>query len=706
MRQVHRGTLAWSLGLTLLVAGLLIVAAVVADAPVAADGVVYLSGFLVMAVSGCLVVGLRPRHAIGWVFVGGGAGTLLASLLGGVAPILTGQASAWVGMLSLELFALTWIAVTTLPLLLFPDGRPRGVWARAGVWTVGVASVLAAACVAVGARPDMAAPVSPLAIEGWADAAGQLLDAVLFASAGLTVGAAVLLALRWRRSDGLDRRRLAWLGVGGLVLAALVVAGWVAMTFAPDLPDIVGATVESLQVAVIPLSMLGAIVDARLFDIDVVFRRSLVSAVLLGLVVGVYAMAIAVASLVAGQSAPVLGSLVASVVVAFALSPARDLLSRQVERRLYGSRRRPAEALALVGAGLAGAGAPPATDAVATLSAAASAIGSGLRLASVRISVDGEPPLLAGWDAAAAASVESGASRFRPDDLVEFPLTAFGETVGHLSVATAPGDTLTAADTALMRQISPQVALLAHAVRAAAAVQRSRENIVNAREEERMRLRRDLHDGLGPALVGLALEADAATALAASDAVRAGELTARVAAGLRGMVSDVRSVVEGLRPPDIDQLGLAAALEERARALSVAGVAVTIECEPLALSPAAEVAVYRVVAEAVTNVARHARAASCHIRVSDTAGLIVVEVDDDGRGFDPDAARGGVGVGSMRARAEEIGGTLTISSGPTGTRVRAVLPATLRPAASPTGTATPQTAPNRRAVQPAEGVHA
>lgn len=679
MRQLHAGALAGSLGATTLVACVLIGLSVIGSEAPAAGDIVYLSSFLVMALAGGVLAGFRPRNAIAWIFSLGGTGTLLASLLAGIAGagLLDATASSWLALISLELFGVGWVAVTALPLLLFPDGRPRGRLAKVGVAVTVVIAIVVAVCAATVAERGMGGPTSPLAVPEWGDAPARVLDIALGVCAGVTVVAAVLIALRWRRADGRERRQLAWLGVAGLVMAALFALGWIVMALLPGAPDIVGATIEALEIAVLPVAMLAAILDARLFDIDVVFRRSLVFGILTALVVGIYAGAIALATVVVGQSATVVGVLAASVVAAFALAPAKEWLARQVETRLYGSRRRHDEALALVGSRLGSA--EPASRGDATLVAAAQALGESLRLGSVRIQPEDVP-------AAEWSSLDADRARLSAPVVLE--LVAFGAVEGRLIVTAGAGDALTGADVALLGRLAPQIALVTHAVRAAATLQRSRESIVSAREAERLRLRRDLHDGLGPALVGLALQADAIGPLTSSDPGRAAEASARVAAGLRGVIADVRSTVDGLRPADLDHLGLAGALAERARSLATGGVEVDVQCEVSGLSPATEVAAYRIATEAIANVVRHAHARSCLVRITAEPGALTVLVEDDGVGMADGIRSSGVGLDSMRARAEEIGGRLAISTGPAGTRVEAVLPV---------GAVQPQTAPE---VQP------
>jgi signal transduction histidine kinase len=208
-------------------------------------------------------------------------------------------------------------------------------------------------------------------------------------------------------------------------------------------------------------------------------------------------------------------------------------------------------------------------------------------------------------------------------------------------------------------------------------LQRSRESLVSAREEERRRLRRDLHDGVGPQLAALMLELETASDLV-SDNAEASALMGKLSKRAREIVSVVRHSVHALRPPALDELGLVEALKERAMQYGPAGLRVSVEDpEELSHLPAAvEVACYRIAQEALANVVRHARASHCSIRIrlDQEAGALSVEVEDDGRGIRDDD-RAGVGMSSMRERTEELGGKCSVvplAGG--GTLVRALLP--------------------------------
>jgi signal transduction histidine kinase len=260
--------------------------------------------------------------------------------------------------------------------------------------------------------------------------------------------------------------------------------------------------------------------------------------------------------------------------------------------------------------------------------------------------------------------------------IVNLPLNYQSEPVGELMLAPrSPGDTFSPADRRLLEDLARQVGVAAHAVRLTSEVQRSRERIVTAREEERRRLRRDLHDGLGPSLASLTLKLDAARNLLPSNPARVDSLLVDLKTQTKAAIGDIRRVVYDLRPPALDELGLVAAIREHAARVAGESLQIVIEAPASlpSLPAAAEVAAYRIALEALTNVIRHAGARRCVIRLS-LADDLAIEVTDDGRGIS-ETARAGVGLMAMRERAEELGGTCRIeSTGGSGTVVIAHLP--------------------------------
>jgi signal transduction histidine kinase len=347
------------------------------------------------------------------------------------------------------------------------------------------------------------------------------------------------------------------------------------------------------------------------------------------------------------------------------LQPLRDRLQRGVNRLLYGARDEPYAVLADLGQRL-----EHTHDPDAVLPTIAETVRDALKLPYTAIILD--------QDGRAAFAAAAGSPVANP---LSLPLLYQGEVLGQLILGPrGVGETFNTADRRLIAVLARQVGVAAHAVRLTSALQRSREQLVLAREEERRRLRNDLHDGIGPQLASLTLKIQTARLRLSHDPLAESLLT-ELTARTQETVADIRRVVYDLRPPSLDELGLLSALRESAaqyQSHGAGGVQIYVDApEQLAPLPAAvEVAVYRVAQEALTNVIRHARANTCWLRlaVDAPAGVLCLEVQDDGQGIAPER-RLGVGLRSMRERATELGGTLTIEPGTAGgTRVRALLP--------------------------------
>ncbi|GHF75673.1 hypothetical protein GCM10018790_61980 [Kitasatospora xanthocidica] len=332
-----------------------------------------------------------------------------------------------------------------------------------------------------------------------------------------------------------------------------------------------------------------------------------------------------------------------------------------VDRWYYGSRAQPYQVLRSL-AGRVSQTVDP-QDVPAVLCAT---VGDELRLSSVALTVStrgGERPLAAFGDG--SGSVEG------------FPLVHRGAEIGRLTVAPRPGQrTLDDSDRDILRSLADQAAPAVASLRLMEDLRASREQIVAAREEERRQLRRDIHDGLGPMLAGLRLRLQGAAAV--DDPARFSGALERVADDLATAVREVRRITDRLGPTALGDYGLSRALGRLAETFSGADLSVTarLEPDPLPELPAAvEVAVYRITAEALNNVLRHARARSATVSVRVDPGALELVVEDDGQGPGRSGpAHPGVGLRSMSERAAEIGGSCTVDALNRGTRVHAVLP--------------------------------
>ena len=268
-----------------------------------------------------------------------------------------------------------------------------------------------------------------------------------------------------------------------------------------------------------------------------------------------------------------------------------------------------------------------------------------------------------------------GSPRGEPETL---PLVYQREEIGRLVLSPrAPGEGFSDADRSLLEDLARQAEVAVHAVRLTTDLQHSRERLVATREEERRRLRRDLHDGLGAQLAGLNIQAGTLRRLIPRDIDAADELVVELREELRGAISDIRRLVYDLRPPALDDLGLTEALRQLATRYGSKDEPLRVVVEAPEdipdLSAAVEVAVYRIVQEALTNVARHARAQTCVVRLTMDED-VTLEIVDNGVGI-PAERSAGVGLSSMRERASELGGTCVVEPAPEGgTQVLVRLP--------------------------------
>jgi two-component system, NarL family, sensor kinase len=509
-------------------------------------------------------------------------------------------------------------------------------------------------------------------IVGGAIGSGSLLEALNSAVTAqlamvlLTIAAVIgCIGLQYRRAtEPRMRQQVRWVAWGSGMALTLLTAGW----FLPELltgGPILPWNTLGLSGLPFPIAVGIAVLRHRLFDIDVVINRTLVYGGLTATVIAVYVGAATFIGSLVPREGSFAASLLATGVAALAALPIRDRLQRAVNRLMYGDRDEPYRAITRLGDRLS---ASLTTEEI--LPTVVATVASALRLPYVAIE-------LGSGDVTAIAAATG-----EPDDreLVRMPLVDQGERIGELIVAPrAPGEAFSRADQRLLAGLAQEAGRAARSVRLIAEVERSRRQLVAGREEERRRLRRDLHDGLGPSVAGARLKVEAARSLAAGRPDAAASLLDELDADLAGLLEEVRRISRGLRPPALDELGLMPALRAQASNFTVQnGLDLRVE-GPVELPPlpaAIEAAAYWIALEALTNVSRHSAATHCRVRVRLGDGL-EVEVEDDGVGIRPDTPRG-VGLTAMRERAAEVGGTFQVEprseAGGGGTRVVAHLP--------------------------------
>jgi signal transduction histidine kinase len=616
-----------------------------------------LSGAVVtaFAVVGAVVVAARPENRVGWLMLAGGtlwslgnAGVDLGRL-GIVDQPGRVPAASLCAVAGSAVRGLGWYTVTIGVPLFFPDGS---LLDRRWRW---VPRLLVLVMVGAAVDPLTDPQADLLGFGDWRNPVApsgsfELVSAVAFlASVPLSLvvaGAAVAqLVVRRRRGNALQRQQVLLLAIAAAVtLVAVPVAfvdgaGWIFSAAALPLPFAIGF----------------AVLARGLYDLRTAVNRSLLWLTLSAVVAGAYAVVIAGVGALLHVGGATWLPWAAAAVVAVTFAPLRDGLQRAVNRLTYGRWDEPYDVLAALGQRLEGS-----ADVERLLADVATEL-AGLGLRDVVVQ-DTDGRVLAG---------ESGS----PDgDLVDIPLSAYGRPVGTLRYR-PPTAALRARDARLLDDLAGHLGGVVHAHRLTTDLERARESLVLAREEERRRLRRDLHDGLGPALAGHLLRLDVlAGKLGPRSPARADAESLRE--DLRATVLEVRRVVEGLRPPALDELGLAGALAHVVQRLT-AGTRVVADLRVDDLPPlaaAVEVATFRIVSEAVTNVVRHAAAQHCEVDVAVSGGVLRIRVSDDGRGPDGQASGpAGNGLQTMRERAEELRGALRVS-GDGGTTVVAEIP--------------------------------
>jgi signal transduction histidine kinase len=620
---------------------------------------------VVGAVSGALggyLVHRVPRNAMGWLFAGSGLAYAVTAAVS--AWVVAGRAWDWPGTIPAA-WVSEWVYVLalgpqiTLLLLLFPDGAPPSRRWRPLAWVSGL--VMAALVVAWMLAPqihlaeDVLVP-NPL---GGSDVAEALAGPLLLALGLCALASFAALLLRLHRADREDRRRIAPYVVAA-ALAVLAVAATAPLSAA-------GPYVQTVVLPLLPIAATVCVLRYRLYDLEIAVRRSVVWLGLTLLVVGGYALVVEAVSNLLRRQAGLPESLLAAAAVAAAFQPARVWLQRAVGRSLYGARDEPDRALADLGRTMEVSAEP-----AAALDRAAERIAASLAVPWVAVEVRADD------GAATHRSVAGHRPGWAGDGrLTTVPLVHAGTLHGSLTVCRrSPHEPLAARDVELLERLAYPLAATAAAFRLTDDLRRSRERLVLAREEERRRLRHDLHDELGPLLAAMAVQLDAATLRSRRTGGDVSFLV-QLRATTQQAIGTVRRAVESLRPPALDELGLLEALEAAVACFAVPGgpLLTVSAAEPVPRLPAAvEVAAYRIAVEAVTNAVRHARARSVACRLAVVGDCLVVEVCDDGGGIRPGAAAG-VGLRSMRERAEELGGRCTVAAAePGGTLVRAELP--------------------------------
>ena len=628
---------------------------------------------LAMAWAGATVLGTDARHPIGWLLSGFGAWWALDGLASAWLAFATSSdpalPGAAVAFIVFQRLGAGLLLVLPLLLVLFPHGRlPEGRWRLAASGALLATALLPVVLLTV--PSTVAQEMSgdgplPEALRGLGLDVVTLplpdeVYAVLLRLAYLLVTVSMVPAVavvvhRLRRARGVERARMRWLLWAGIVDAIVMLVVWA-------LPGPWASAGLVLAVCVTSAAVAIGITRPELVDVDRLLGDTLVYGILVAGSVVLDLVVLGGASWLLDATLDSRESLAVAVIVVLAVYlPVRHRFSRVVRRWVVGERDDPYAVVSSLARRLEDSAAPD-----EQLLEVARSLGTAFRLPYVGVEVEqGAGELLV---------VEHGP---RPDGIRGLPIAYRGEPVGRLLLPeSGAAARLRPADERLLADVVRQAAAAARAARLADELQRIREQLVTAVEDERRRLRRDLHDGLGPTLAAVASRIDTARITARRDPAATDATLAAARSDVTGMLAEVRRLVHGLRPPALDEVGLVGAVRRQAAAVG-AGLEVSVDAtgELTGLPAAVEVAAYRIVGEALTNVSRHAAARHARVRLLPGDDALLVEVADDGTGI-PAGTPAGVGLVSLRERAEELGGQCEVLDARPGTLVRARLPLT------------------------------
>ena len=581
----------------------------------------------------------------------------------GIGPFIT-STSHPLNTLFLSFYVLSIFTALGYFLVTFPDGRflPGWTWVLVALWAVRTLFFL------IPGPPNIAF---------WPPALNVIDEVVSYG------GTLVLLVYRYARVFSPSQRQQAkWLlfGFGGLFVIIILydlIASLLPELAKPDsLFQLSDTTLTTVTFLLIPLSVAMAVLRYRLWDIDILINRALVYTLLTASTLGLYVLIVFGASALVHTQNDLFFSLLATALIAVLFQPLRQQLQRGVNRLLYGERNEPYRVLSRLGQRLQET--LPADTMLLTI---VETVAHALKLPYVALIWKQDTPP---FGREGMTPLASYGTHPHGSTLIRVAVLHQGKHLGDLLLAPRQrGEDLTPADMRLVRDLAPQIAMALHSTllltelqQLTVDLQRSRERLVAAREEERRRLRRDLHDGLGPQLSSQPLTLSAIKKLLRQDPESADRLLGDAIVHAQDAVADIRRLVYALRPPALDDLGLRGALAEQLNQYRTSGIELRLDA-PQTLPPlpaAVEMACYRIVQEAVTNVVRHSHATRATVSLALQEALMVVEVKDNGQGLPPGVRRG-VGLSSLHERAEELGGTCLIEAEPTGgTRVSARLP--------------------------------
>jgi len=606
---------------------------------------------LAFATVGALVASRRPEHPIGWILLA--CGVLFAA--GGIAvtidPDSRDAAAQWV---SGWVWGAGAFLALTLPFLLFPDGKlPSRRWRIVGWAAVtGIVTFVVSNMFEPGSMADTTVR-NPLGLE--LGGAGRTFFAALRgAGAAIVIVAGICsvvsLFFRYHRAERTEREQLRWLMYAGAIVVIAVFAQGPASEGAstPELAVNIQNAITAAALTLIPIAIGIAILKYRLYDIDLVIRKTVVVGAMALFISLIYALIVGLGSQLFSSSTL---SFVAAAVLAVGFQPARERARRLADRLVYGKRATPYEVLADFSGRM---GEAYADDDVLPRMAQVLAAGTGAEEAVVWLRVGDALQPSAMFPPGAAPPPRP------PEDAVD--VLHQGEPLGALSVTMPASDPMDPSRRKLVEDLAAQAGLVLRNVRLIEDIRASRQRLVAAQDEERRRIERNIHDGAQQQLVALAVQLKLARTMLDRDRGKAGELIEGLRSRAADALEELRDLARGIYPPLLADRGLPAALEAQARK---ALLPVTIDSDGVGrYEQQVESAVYFSVLEALQNVTKYADATSATVRLSAAGDRLTFQVIDDGRGFDVGSNAYGTGLRGIADRLAALGGDLDVQSTP------------------------------------------
>ena len=544
------------------------------------------------------------------------------------------------------------------------------------LWLIAVFVAVLAVSLVFGQKTLSGSGTVEIANPLYIDAVGSLpnLDPVIgIMFPAIFAASIVSLILRFRRSTGVERQQIKWVAFGfGVALVGIVGSS--------NQDTVLGAFIGGAAYLMLPLSVGIAILRFHLYDLAVVVRKAVVYAALALFATVVYIGLVVGLGTWFGRGDSFL-TMVAAVIVAVTFQPVRGVLTRFANRLVYGKRATPYEVLSEFSERVGGA---YADEDVLPRMARILGEGVGAERADVWLAVDHELRDVAAWpadapDSAAIPLTNGAVPPIEGADCV-YPVEQAGELLGALAVRKPAADPVSPADEKLIADLAAQAGLVLRNVRLTEELKSrlddlkaAQKRLVNAQDEERRKLERNIHDGAQQQLVALAVKLRLADGLVERDAPKARELLGQIQEETHSALEDLRDLARGIYPPLLADKGLSAALEAQARK---SGLPIEVHATGIGRYPQdIEAAVYFSCLEAMQNIAKYAFTSSASVSLAEDGRALTFAVVDDGRGFDPVATNGGSGLQGIADRLGALDGQVTVTSAPgLGTTIEGRLP--------------------------------